>query len=270
MNKLPLVQILSKRLWNLSSRKRGENMNKNGQTQDFLEVYLSAYVEGSAYNKALEITNVTGDDVDLEEYTLEIYNNGETSPNAIHLSGTIENESVFVLVHPSADQELLDLADLTTGALNMNGDDVLVLKKEEEVVDRIGQVGNDQEFAKGVSFVRKNREKNVDLMESYDPSDYFEMNEKDDFSQLGELKEIFLTDQENLQEELDTVSSDVEEKTQEVSSLVEEQLENVKQKKDQIVEDFKELENSERSAILFLLGVLAVVISYLVFRPKRR
>lgn len=112
-----------------------------------MTVFFSEYVEGSSFNKALEIYNGTGTPINLatEGYTLELYSNGNASPNAtLALTGAIAPGDVFVLAHPSADATILAAADVTNGAvINFNGDDTVVLRKNGAVVDVFGQIGFD-------------------------------------------------------------------------------------------------------------------------------
>ena len=96
------------------------------------ELFLSEYVEGSSYNKVLEIYNGTGAAVNLAAggYAVEIYFNGSSSPGqTISLSGTVADGDVFVLAHSSASAAILAIADQTSGNLNFNGDDAVVLRK---------------------------------------------------------------------------------------------------------------------------------------------
>lgn len=94
----------------------------------------SEYIEGSSYNKAIEIYNGTGAPVDLGAglYTLELYSNGSpTVSQTMTLSGTIANGDVFVLAHPSADPAILAEADVTSGSvIHFNGNDAVVLRKK--------------------------------------------------------------------------------------------------------------------------------------------
>lgn len=108
------------------------------------DLIFSEYIEGSSYNKALEIYNGTDEDVDLSNYELELYSNGSTTPATIDLgAGIVAAGDVFVVANPSAIASILGQADLTTSALSFNGDDALVLRKSGFVIDRIGQVGFD-------------------------------------------------------------------------------------------------------------------------------
>ena len=109
------------------------------------DLFFSEYIEGSSYNKALEIYNGTGAAVDLSAYSIELYSNGASSPSqTTALSGTLADGDVYVIAHPSADAAILTVADATNGSVvNFNGDDAVVLKNGTEVADVIGQVGFD-------------------------------------------------------------------------------------------------------------------------------
>jgi len=110
------------------------------------DLFLSEYVEGSSFNKAVEIYNGTGAPVDLglASYSIEIFFNG--SPQAgqtIALSGVVADGDVFVLAHPSAAASILAQADQQDSGVLFNGDDAVLLTRAGEVVDSIGQVGFD-------------------------------------------------------------------------------------------------------------------------------
>ncbi|WP_169747711.1 ExeM/NucH family extracellular endonuclease [Demequina subtropica] len=111
------------------------------------DLFFSEYVEGSSNNKAIEIYNGTGADVDLAAYSVELYSNGRvegdgpTSSQA--LSGTLAAGDVLVITHASAGTALAAYSDMTSGVVNFNGDDALVLKHSGTVIDSFGQVGVD-------------------------------------------------------------------------------------------------------------------------------
>jgi predicted extracellular nuclease len=95
-------------------------------------LFISEYVEGSSYNKVIEIYNGTGEAVNLgaQGYAVEIYFNGKTYPGqTISLYGTIADEDVFVIAHPSVDPVILAEVDQTSGGVLFNGDDAVVLRK---------------------------------------------------------------------------------------------------------------------------------------------
>ena len=110
------------------------------------ELFFSEYVEGSSYNKAVEIFNGTGLPVDLGAgvYSIEIYFNGSATPgNTITLSGTIADGDVFVVADDAADPLILAEADLAAGGNFFNGDDAVALLKNGAAIDVIGQIGVD-------------------------------------------------------------------------------------------------------------------------------
>ena len=112
-----------------------------------MALVISEYVEGSSFNKAIELYNGTGALIDLaaDGYVLELYSNGNSTANAtLSLTGTVADGDVYVLAHPSADPAILAQADATSGSvINWNGDDAIVLRRGTDVVDSFGQVGFD-------------------------------------------------------------------------------------------------------------------------------
>lgn len=121
------------------------------------DLIISEYIEGSSFNKAIEIYNGTGAAVDLSNYTLELHTNGEaTAKNKVSLSGMLENEATYVVYHKDAKPDIKAKGNLESSTvINFNGNDPIVLRKSGEVVDSIGQVGSSADFAKDVTLVRK-------------------------------------------------------------------------------------------------------------------
>jgi len=115
---------------------------------------ISQYVEGSSFNKYIELYNATSETINLCEYTLETYFNGNTSATGNYsLSGFLSPGAVIVIGNPSA---AIYTPDLTDGSsINFNGNDVVVLKHNGVIIDSIGQIGNDTAFAADVTLIRK-------------------------------------------------------------------------------------------------------------------
>ncbi len=105
------------------------------------DLLISEYVEGSSFNKAVEIYNPTDAAIDPTEYTLSVYFNGSaTATGNFALAGDpIAPGATFVF----ADEDLAAFADQTTAANLWNGDDAIVLRRGTTVVDSLGQVGVD-------------------------------------------------------------------------------------------------------------------------------
>ena len=116
-------------------------------------VFFAKYVEGSNNNKALEIFNASTQNVNLADYTLVFYTNGATTyaaRDSIRLVGTLRTNESFVISQQKGyfpegmdpADEIVAASNMQTNTLTFNGDDVVVLMKGNQVVDRIGQVGN--------------------------------------------------------------------------------------------------------------------------------
>ncbi|MET0029707.1 MAG: ExeM/NucH family extracellular endonuclease [Candidatus Thiodiazotropha sp.] len=114
---------------------------------DASSLFISEYIEGSGFNKAIEIYNGTGGSIDLaaDGYTLELYSNGSASPTqSMALTGSIADGDVFVIAHASADPAVQAVADeLNSSVINFNGDDAIVLRRGGVLIDAFGQVGVD-------------------------------------------------------------------------------------------------------------------------------
>ncbi|HSL43821.1 MAG TPA: ExeM/NucH family extracellular endonuclease [Anaerolineales bacterium] len=115
------------------------------QTTPAAEPFFSEYIEGSAFNKAVEIYNGTGAAVNLSAYKIELYSNGAATPSqSFTLSGTLANGDVFVVSRADADPAIVSVTDaFSPGVINFNGDDAVVLRKGTTIIDVIGQIGFD-------------------------------------------------------------------------------------------------------------------------------
>ena len=109
-------------------------------------LFISEYIEGSSNNKAIEIYNGTGTAVDLStnNYQLEFYFNGNTSPlTTINLTGSLADGDVYVVADNDATTAILNAADLISTSSFFNGDDTIILRNSSGIVDVIGQLGVD-------------------------------------------------------------------------------------------------------------------------------
>ncbi|MGQ4277133.1 ExeM/NucH family extracellular endonuclease [Pseudidiomarina sp. E22-M8] len=158
------------------------------------DIIISEHIEGSSNNKAIEFYNAGSTEIDLSTYVFEIYSNGNTEAgNTVPLAGTLPANGIYVIAHPSASAEIQAIAD-KTGNLYYNGNDALVLKNGNAVVDSMGQVGVDEIWASdGVSMQNQTiRRKDTitsgdtDPSDAYAPGDEFNAFEIDDISNLGQ------------------------------------------------------------------------------------
>ena len=143
--------------------------------QDCSELFISEYVEGWSNNKAIEIYNPTGTDIDLSQYFIVRYSNGATiatPANAVALVGMIPAKGVHVGVIEKLDPQgtgqeapvwdsLQARADEfycpdynVSNAFYWNGNDAVVLAKgsigdilNSQLIDVFGKIGEDPGIA---------------------------------------------------------------------------------------------------------------------------
>ncbi|MCK7487833.1 MAG: lamin tail domain-containing protein [Bacillus subtilis] len=123
------------------------------------ELMISKYVEGSAYNRALEIYNHTDGIVDMSQYAIRIYEDGsETSYTEILLEGILPSGATHVLAHTLAEAFLASRADASSSNLSFNGNDTIALvhRSSGVIIDIVGTLGwglfylNDQTMVRNV------------------------------------------------------------------------------------------------------------------------
>lgn len=178
---------MKKEMFILAAALLGMGMASAQDTHTYSDLIISEYVEGSSYNKAIEIYNGTGADVDLSAYTLQKQTNGAGEyGNALELSGTLADGLTYVIVVEDCDNsDLRDLADsiASSQAMNFNGNDAVALFKGSEKIDEVGVFGSSEDWGKDVTLRRIYGEGPT---ATYDPSEWTEA-DKDDFSDLGKF-----------------------------------------------------------------------------------
>jgi len=113
----------------------------SAQTSDLL---ISEYVEGTGYEKYVEIYNGTGASVDLSNYQLRLYSNGNASPNITNsLSGTLADGATIVYKNSQATGYTGAATSLSS--INFTGDDAIELYNSTTAssVDIFGVLGCD-------------------------------------------------------------------------------------------------------------------------------
>ncbi|REB08797.1 endonuclease/exonuclease/phosphatase [Sporosarcina sp. BI001-red] len=176
------------------------------------DLLISEYVEGTGFNKAIELYNGTGATIDLSGYSVELYANGAVVPtNKLELSGTLEEGKTYVIVHNQASVELKAKANMEIGSVtNFNGDDAIVLKKGNAAIDSFGQVGARENWGTDVTLVRNANVTKGDAVvdDAFDRTKEWTVYPKDTFSHLGthELDGSGSTDPEEPEVPVDVVS----------------------------------------------------------------
>jgi len=161
-------------------------------------VFISEYVEGSSNNKALEIYNNTGADLDMTRLSLQRYNNGALTPgyDEIFPAGTLAAGGVYVIVNAGSEATLLALGDATMStATFFNGDDDVVLLLDGAIVDYFGRLGEDPGSEWGVDPCSSNEHSlrrkitvcsgDTNGDDAFDPADEWDCFDQNDYTGLG-------------------------------------------------------------------------------------
>jgi hypothetical protein len=123
------------------------------------DLIISTYVEGSSWNKAVELYNGTGKTIDLSKYTLKKQSNG-AGPyvSTLKLTGTLDNNKSYVIVHKLAGPDLYAKENLVTDSLlQFDGNDAIVLVRSGVTIDMVGQAnaGADVYWGTNLTLQRK-------------------------------------------------------------------------------------------------------------------
>ncbi|MGY5848448.1 lamin tail domain-containing protein [Salegentibacter sp. HM20] len=123
------------------------------------DLFFSEYIEGSSFNKALEIVNLTGNSLDLSNYSIKKQQNGSGDwMSEFKLEGMLNDGDVFVIANANSDlEDILEAANiLKNGApLDFNGNDPIGLFKDGNLLDVIGEFNNSENFGMDLSLRRK-------------------------------------------------------------------------------------------------------------------
>lgn len=128
------------------------------------DLIVTKYLEGTANNKAIEVTNKTGHPVNLSDYRLSIQFFSGSSyyfVDPYELEGIVQNDETFVIINPDANFSCYTIgqAKFVTAAPQMtySGSNYLELRYKSSTVDAIGVSGqSNSSILSNVSLYRKN------------------------------------------------------------------------------------------------------------------
>ena len=151
---------------------------------------ISEYVEGSSFNKAIEVYNGTGAPVSLAGVQFRLYSNANTSPNATYdfPDMSLADGEVFVVTHPDFDTGLGLGGDVddTSFAINFNGDDAFeIVDGGGAVIDSFKQAGARIGNAGEVTLRRNEFTRDTDITDAYDIAAQWDAFGQNDVSDLG-------------------------------------------------------------------------------------
>ena len=119
---------------------------------------ISGYVEGTSYNKAIELYNGTGATIDLSEYSLMKQSNGFGGfIEEATLSGMLAHNATYVVVHSTCNNTTLkDKANqLNNTMMNFNGNDAVALYHKGIQIEVVGVVNDANMWGENLTFERK-------------------------------------------------------------------------------------------------------------------
>lgn len=158
------------------------------------ELFFSEYVEGSGFNKAVEIANFTNDAIDLSSYDIRKQSNGVGNwASKFTLSGSLQKGKVHVLVSSASTNTVLtDKADVLVvdnyptnpSPLNFNGNDAVGLFKNDVLIDIIGVFDDATMFGENVTLRRKNTIAKPNIV--FDKTAEWNTFNQDNFDDLGQ------------------------------------------------------------------------------------
>ncbi|MBC8754527.1 T9SS type A sorting domain-containing protein [Kordia sp. YSTF-M3] len=120
--------------------------------------YLSGFLNYTADNKAIEISNQTIRNFDLANYTLKISYDGNATWDAVYTfpANTIlvSGES-YVIAHPNISICTTEVDDYNSAITNFDGNDVIGLFKFDNFYDSIGELGNSTTLINTDLFIKR-------------------------------------------------------------------------------------------------------------------
>lgn len=153
------------------------------------DLFISEYAEGASFNKYLELYNPTDETIDLSNYTLAMKNYSGSSDYSkpsgekkIVLSGSLAPKTTIVYKHSDATLEVPSAVELSDDVMNFNGNDPILLYKNDVIIDRLGDETTGEVFGVDVTLRRKTSVTGPSA--TYDPNQWEKL-EKGDVSGFG-------------------------------------------------------------------------------------
>ena len=187
---------------NKSSLSTAVNAITTDGSNNISEIFFSEYVEGSGFNKAVEIVNLTSNNVDLSPYTIKRQSNGIWEAPLSLAGRTIKINDVFVIINADAlDVKLNTEADIKVPnetPMTFNGDDRVGLFKNDVLIDIIGDLNGTDDFGKDITLRR-----NSDVTEpttNYSEQAEWSFYERNNTSDIGNFNGTLSTENNFLED----------------------------------------------------------------------
>lgn len=177
----------------------GYNPAEAGQVTTTASLLFREYVDGSNFNKAVEIYGASAGSVDLNACEVNIYANGsDTVTSSVALSGSLAPDELHVVCNSSAGGIILGACNTDSANFFYDGNDAVELACDGSTLDVIGRIGEDPgfEWASGppdlVGTANETMRRDCDLdvgdsdgSDSFDPSDEWTSTRIPEYFNLG-------------------------------------------------------------------------------------
>lgn len=141
----------------------------------YAELLMSQYIDGNNNRKGIQLYNPDAQSLDLSAYQLRVFANGATSPNlSVNLQGILKPQNYYLIGHSALKTALGDQVQQTAN-FAFNGNDAIVLYKNGIPVDRFGVLGQQANWASGLSLSRNQK---INAVTSIDPTSVFQVNQE--------------------------------------------------------------------------------------------
>ena len=139
----------------------------------------------NVYDRAIEVSNYTDEDIELTGYTINIYKQSEkTVYQKIELNGKLKSKMAYVIVDSKASEPLLNKSNLIVDNLMIDGSWPLSLSNNGSEYDFLGIIGYQYAYAKKCSYARK--EGSMEPRDKFDEYDWIAY-DTENISLLGEM-----------------------------------------------------------------------------------
>lgn len=146
-------------------------------------LFISEYVEGSSYNKAIEVFNPNSAEVNLASWSLRFANNGGSWSKEVGLSGTLAPGGTVVVAN-SRHKIGGGTVDYEASFLSFNGDDQIGLSNCGVVVDIVDGQHSDMKKTRAKDNTLR-RKPSIQAGNAEWRPDEWSDHAKDEFSGLG-------------------------------------------------------------------------------------
>jgi len=151
------------------------------------DLIIATYIEGSGWNKAIELYNGTGKSVDLSNYSLKKQTDGAGDFLAkIQLSGILENNKSYVIANNNhtVNAAIVALAQRLDSLISFNGNDAVALVRNGVTIDMVGSANAGVGTVWGADITLQRKSSVTHPISTFNPAEWttFPM---DTYSMLG-------------------------------------------------------------------------------------